>query len=304
MANPSQKIALVLSSGGARGLAHIGAIEVLQENGYSIASISGSSMGALVGGLFAAGKLEEFKKWAEGMDKMDILSLIDFTISNKGIVKGEKVFDKMQKLNMIPDINIEDLPIPYTAVAVDIINNKKVIFTKGSLIKAIRASISIPSVFTPMPYTDSLLVDGGVLSPLPIEHIHRTKGDMLVAVDVNALIPYNKPFLSNEEGDKTWLNNEKIQALFKKWDNLFGHEEKDSEQKVKKPSNKNIGYYSLLVRSLQLMQTQLTQYAIELQQPKLVIPISQKSATAFEFYRSKELIEYGRIQCRKALKKL
>ncbi|HDP74567.1 MAG TPA: phospholipase [Bacteroidales bacterium] len=297
----SKNVALVLGSGGARGLAHIGVIEELTRRGYSITSISGSSMGALVGGLLATNKLEEYKNWILKLDKFDILTLIDFTFSSKGIVKGQKVFEKMQELKMIPDISIEELPVPYTAVAVDIINNQLVVFNSGNLQNAIRASISIPSVFTPMPYNGTLLVDGGVLSPLPLEFVKRTKGDLLVAVDLNAIAPYEQVIrLNSKQIKNSWMkDNPKVEQLIDRWDKLFGHTTKATKEGEKKGkiTPKSIGYFDLAMRSVQLMQSQLTQYAIRVTPPDALIPISKNSATVFEFYKAAELIEYGRRQC-------
>lgn len=300
----SKNVALVLGSGGARGLAHIGVIEELTRRGYSITSISGSSMGALVGGLLAANRLEDYKNWILKLDKIDILTLIDFTFSSKGIVKGQKVFEKMQELNMVPDVNIEELPIPYTAVAVDILSNQLIVFNSGKLQTAIRASISIPSVFTPMPYNGTLLVDGGVLSPLPLEYVERTKNDLLVAVDLNAVIPYEHAVRpTSKQPRNSWVkDNPKIEQLVAKWDKFFGHNTAVKESEVKaKQSPKSIGYFDLAMRSVQLMQSQLTQYAIMVTPPDVLVPISKNSATVFEFYKAAELIEYGRIQCAKVL---
>ena len=143
-----QKVALVLSGGGARGIAHIGVIEALEEQEFEISSVAGTSMGALIGGIYALGKLEVYKDWLCTLDKMKVFALIDFTLSGQGFIKGDKVFHKMREL--IADANIEDLKIPYTAVAADILNKKEVVFTKGSVLDAIRASIAIPTVFTPV----------------------------------------------------------------------------------------------------------------------------------------------------------
>jgi NTE family protein len=295
----SKNVALVLGSGGARGLAHIGVIEELTRRGYSITSISGSSMGALVGGLLAANRLDDYKNWILKLDKIDILTLIDFTFSSKGIVKGQKVFEKMQELNMVPDVNIEDLPLPYTAVAVDILSNQLIVFNSGKLQTAIRASISIPSVFTPLPYNGTLLVDGGVLSPLPLEYVRRTKNDLLVAVDLNAIIPYDLAVPTNKQSKNSWVkDNPKVEQLIAKWDKFFGHNAAAKESEVKaKQSPKSISYFDLAMRSVQLMQSQLTQYAIRVTPPDVLVSISKNSATVFEFYKAAELIEYGRRQC-------
>ena len=127
----SRNIALVLSGGGARGMAHIGVIEELLKRDYRITSIAGTSMGALIGGVYAQGKLEEFKNWVTGLDQLEVFKLVDLTIGKGGLVKGEKVLNKMKEF--IPDTNIEDLPIPYSATAVDIIKHEEVVFRSGSV---------------------------------------------------------------------------------------------------------------------------------------------------------------------------
>ncbi|MGE4288990.1 MAG: patatin-like phospholipase family protein, partial [Salinivirgaceae bacterium] len=192
-----KKISLVLSGGGARGIAHIGVIEELERQGFEIVSIAGTSMGSLVAGAYAIGKLKEFKEWMISLDKMKVFKLVDFTLSRQGLVKGDKVFNRMK--DFMPDANIEDLPIPYCAVAVDIKNKKEVVFTRGSLHKAIRASVSIPTVFTPVKTTDGLLVDGGVMNNIPINRVKHIEGSSLIAVDVNANIPIDKPKISKKE---------------------------------------------------------------------------------------------------------
>ena len=174
-----KNVALVLSGGGARGIAHIGVIEELEKQGFDIKSISGTSMGALVGGVYAVGKMQEYKNWICTLDKFDVFKLVDFTFSTQGLVKGDRVINKMKEF--IPDINIEDLKIYYAATATDISRKEEVVFTKGSLYEAVRASISIPTVFTPVKTENSLLVDGGVINNVPINHVKRTKDDIIIA---------------------------------------------------------------------------------------------------------------------------
>jgi len=189
-------VSLVLSGGGARGIAHIGVIEELEKQGLEIKSIAGTSMGALVGGIYAVGKLQEYKNWMYTLDKIDVFKLIDFTLSSQGLIKGDRVFKKMKEF--IPDMNIEELKIHYTATATDIINKKEVVFTKGSIYEAIRASVAFPSVLTPVKKDDSVLVDGGVMNNVPINHVKRTRDDILIVVYVNAVIPVYKPFISKK----------------------------------------------------------------------------------------------------------
>ena len=148
-------------------------------------------MGALVGGIYGVGKLQEFKIWLYTLDKLDVFKLIDFTLSSQGLIKGDRVFNKMKEF--IPDMNIEDLKIHYAATATDILNNKEVVFKQGSIYEAIRASVAIPTVITPVKKDNKLLVDGGVMNSLPINHVKRTEDDILIVVYVNANIPVYKP---------------------------------------------------------------------------------------------------------------
>ena len=178
-----KNVALVLSSGGARGLAHIGAIEELEQRSFCITSISGCSMGALIGGMYAAGKLKEVKDWMLKLDKKKMFSLTDFSFSLNHVVKGTKVMDALKEI--VPDVNIEDLPIPYTAVATDWNSGQEIIFRSGSLYEAIRASISIPLFLDPVRKGEMLLVDGGLVNALPLNRIARKKGDILVGVNVS-----------------------------------------------------------------------------------------------------------------------
>lgn len=179
-----QKVALVLSMGGARGIAHIGVIEELLRHDFEITSIAGSSMGAMVGAMYASGKLEECKEWFYSWDKRKMWELADLTLSRDGLVKGDRFIKELKQI--IPDINIEDLPIPYVAMATDIVSNQEVRFDSGSLYDAIRATISIPMLFRPFRTAGMVLVDGGILNPLPLSHVQRREGDILIAVDVNA----------------------------------------------------------------------------------------------------------------------
>lgn len=176
-------VALVLSSGGAKGLAHIGAIEELETHGYHISSIAGCSMGALIGGVYAAGKLEEFREWMKTVDKKKMLELTDFSLSLNHLVKGKKIIEAI--MEFVPDVAIEDLPIPFCVVATDLKAGKEVLITKGSLFQAIRASISIPSFYEPVQRDDMILVDGGIVNPTPLNRVQRQPDDILVGIDVS-----------------------------------------------------------------------------------------------------------------------
>ncbi len=177
-----KSISLVLGSGGARGMAHIGIINWLEENGYSIDSIAGCSIGALVGGIYAAGKLDEFTAWLRALDRLDIVKLMDVSIGKGGLVQGDRVIDTLKEL--VGEQLIEDLPIPFTAVAADIGREKEIWLARGPLFDAIRASISLPLFFSPFPYRDTKLLDGGILNPVPIAPTFDDGTDLTIAVNL------------------------------------------------------------------------------------------------------------------------
>jgi NTE family protein len=287
----SKKIALVLSGGGARGIAHIGAIEELEEQGYQITSVAGTSMGSLVGAVYVLGKMEEFKKWLLTLDRLKIFTLVDFTFSGQGLVKGDKVLTRLKKF--IPDKHIEDLHIPYTAVAVDLISKEEVVFTDGSIFEAIRASISIPSVITPVKKEDLLLVDGGVLNNIPVNHVKRHKRDKLLVVNVNANIPRIKlPGTKKEINEKQNAYLDKI--------NTF----RDQLRKILPEKNESkLGYFDLINRTITTMTYQIDQLTLEKYPPDILINISRDSCGTFDFYKAEELIEIGRLSARECLAK-
>jgi len=276
-----KSVALVLSSGGSRGLAHIGVINELVKQGFQITSVSGSSIGSVIGGLYAMGKLQEYTEWVRTLNKKDVWGFMDLTLSTHGLLKGERVFDKMK--TFIPDMNIEDMPIPFAAVAIDILQEKEVVFTKGSFYEAARASVAIPAVFTPVKYTDTILVDGGVLNPIPIEHVLRKNGDMLIVVNLYGEKTVDIPKEKNT--DNGYLNRLMNTLL-----TLISTGDKSSK-----------GYYSLLSSTTSAMIHKIAKMNIEKHKPDIVINIPCDSANTFDFYKAKELIELGESAAKKAI---
>jgi NTE family protein len=284
-----ENIALVLSGGGARGIAHIGVIEILEERGYKISSISGSSMGALVGGMYAAGKLDEFKEWMCSLDKMKVFSLVDFTFSSNGLVKGDKVLNAIKKF--VPDINIEDLKIDFSATASDITNHKEIIYRTGSMYEAIRASIAIPTVLKPVIKDGSVIVDGGVMNNIPIENVKRQKGDLLVAVYVSADIPPVKLQISKkEEKQQKSVYLGKINEFYQQ---LYKVSPKSKKEKL--------GYFTLLEQTFNSAAMKLAQLTIEKGSPDILVNISRYTCGTYDFYKAAELVEIGRISAIKSL---
>ena len=175
-------VALVLGSGGARGYAHIGVIQVLEEAGVEIVAVAGSSMGALVGGLHAAGSLDEYTDWVLGLGQFEVIRLLDVALSGPGAIRGDRVFRKVSEL--LGGAHIEDLPIPFTSVAVDLLARREVWFQEGPLDVAIRASTAIPSFFVPTVLNGRVLVDGGVLNPVPVAPVAAARADHIIAVSL------------------------------------------------------------------------------------------------------------------------
>lgn len=285
-----QKVALVLSSGGARGTAHIGVIRELLSRGYEITSISGSSMGAIVGGVYASGKLDEYEEWIRDLGKMDMFNLIDFTLSTNGIIKADKVLNAIKKF--IPDQNIENLPIQFAAVATDILHKKEIIFTRGSLFEAIRASIAIPLVIRPAKKNDMWLVDGGVLNPVPVNRVARNDGDILIAVNVNAQIPFRKP--NKPEKSAGYINQ-----LTK--GKLSGFQEKLAQILPQHSKKERMGYFNLMTDTISLMLSQMSRLSLEANPPDVIINISRHVCGNFDFYKAEEVIEIGRNAAQKEI---
>lgn len=178
-----KRVALALSSGGPRGFAYIGALEVLQERGYEVAAIAGTSIGALVGGVYAAGHLAEFKEWLLSLNTRKVFSLVDWSLSMSHLVKGEKIIEAIKEV--VPDVKIEEMPLPFSAIATDLYTGEEVVFDKGNLFSAIRASMSIPSLFKPVQYGNTVLIDGHSSNCLPLNRVKHEKGDILIGFDVN-----------------------------------------------------------------------------------------------------------------------
>ncbi|MFY0674067.1 MAG: patatin-like phospholipase family protein [Bacteroidia bacterium] len=290
----SKDVALVLSGGGARGIAHIGVIEVLEEHGYNIKSISGTSMGAVVGGIYALNKLNAFKEWLFKLDRTAVFRLVDFTIlGGAGFVKGERVLNTIKRFTQ--DANIEDLSIDYSAVATNIDKQTEVVFTSGSLFEAIRASIAIPTVLTPVKTEEGHLVDGGILNNLPLDHVKRHDNDMLFAVNVNAEIPNLLPAVSEPEKENT-----KKSAYQKRMAELT---EMIGKLMPARKKSDSLGYFDLINDTINVVVNANAIQAIKFHNPDKVFKISNKSANTFDFFKAEELYEIGRYVAKQELAK-
>lgn len=270
------RVAVALGAGGARGLAHIGVIEELLRRGYPIVAIAGSSMGALVGGIHAAGRLSVYRDWVSQLARMDVLRLVDWTLSGGGLIKGDRIIGALREL--VGDVAIERLPLDYTAVAVDIDRQREMWFSSGPLFDAIRASIAIPSLFRPHVLDGHRLVDGGLMNPLPVNPLLRSRYDFLVAVNVNAHVPAvvapatQEPVASPKTG-------------------FLQRRRESSAEVVSVP-----GAIELLSQSFDLMQNNLAKLRLATHPPDVLIEVARDAAAIHEFHRAAELIELGRAR--------
>ena len=290
-----KKVALVLGSGGARGLTQIGVIQYLVERDFEITSIAGCSMGSVIGGVYAAGHLNDFTNWICNLDRFGVFGLMDFTLNAQGFIKGDRVFDEMKKF--VDEINIEELPIPYAAVSVDMNREEQVIFRSGDLFSAIRASVSIPSVLTPVSKNGALLVDGGVMNPLPLDIVKRSKDDIVIAVDLNAKGEY--------DFDMKWKKGrqDELKEEESKWKKAIDKMFADVFKGLSSKKSDKRGYLQLLQGSFDLIQKQLTKIMLSNHKPDILIQVPKKSADTFDFFRAEEMIAYGRHLAEEAIEK-
>ena len=280
-----KNVALVLSSGGARGLAHIGAIEELEARGYHISSIAGCSMGALIAGVYAAGKIEEFREWMKTVTRKKMFELTDFSLSLNHIVKGKRIIEAI--MEFVPDVAIEDLPIPYCAVATDLTAGKEVVFNKGSLFEAIRASISLPSFYEPVQRDGMILIDGGVINPIPLNRVKRLSGDILVGVDVSGH-DYKSQWEEMRRLTEWQKNDKSLKA--KILDKLI-------------PDNIEFNYYTMLSRSSSLMIRQNSILMAKLMKPDVLVDIQMSRYGGFDYDKSEKIIAIGHQKTSLALNK-
>jgi NTE family protein len=297
-----REIALVLGAGGARGLAHIGAIEVLEKHGFRITSIAGTSMGALVGGIHAAGRLEAYRDWAMSLQRSSVLRLLDFAFGFPGLIKGDRVIGALREL--VGDRRIEDLPIRFTAVATDLAAQREVWLTRGLLFEAIRASMAIPMIFTPQFVAGRMLVDGGLLAPLPIAATRQTPADLVVAIDVNARSA--RPLLSPEAAEvedaqhataADGVQGNGLRARLTAWMESF-----TADPPARRPAPATqTGLLDLMSRSLDTMQGQLSRLQLASDPPDLLIRVPRDWAMFHEYWRAKELVQVGRDAAERAL---
>ena len=282
MITHNKTVSLILGSGGARGLAHIGVIQWLEEHGYAIHSISGCSMGALVGGVYAAGKLDVFTGWVRAITTTDMLKLLDISFGSSGMVKGEKIINTLKDL--VGDQLIEDLPITYTAVAADIINEKEIWLNRGSLFDAIRASISLPFFFTPARLYGVELLDGGILNPVPIAPTFSDSTDIKIAVNLGG--PVDKHIIAtNHQEQQAQAEPDLMDKISHFIDAIQGEGDESGSG--------TLGMLDIADQSFDAMQGAIARQKLAAYPPDVIIELPRNLCGTLEFDRADEMIEAG-----------
>ncbi|MBP5201895.1 patatin-like phospholipase family protein [bacterium] len=288
-----KNVALTLGSGGARGLAHIGAIEELERRGYKITSLSGCSIGSLIAGIYASGKLEEARQWFSSLTRKQMLSLTDFSIGLSHLVKGDKVMEAIKE--WVPDCLIEDLPIPVALVASDMTTSREVVFRSGWLFNAIRASISIPLCFEPVRVGNSLLVDGGLVNPLPLNRVERRDDDILIGINISAECTMETQW--KLPGTPTILDKHgKLGKKAEKVWNTLSHA-------LNKEIPPHINYLSMVMRTIDMQIQSNSRLMSDFMHPDIIVELPMDSYMVFDFDKAEEIIDHGERLMAEALDK-
>lgn len=335
------RVSLALGGGGARGYAHIGVIQVLEEHGYEIVGISGTSIGALVGGIHAAGQMETFTDWVTSLTTRDMLRLLDPSLRTPGALKGHRLMARVNEL--LEDVRIEDLPIPYTAVATDLLARKEVWFQEGPLPMAIRASIALPTLFAPVMLNGRLLADGVMTDPVPIAPLSGLDVDMVIAVDLSGLptgastgartrtLESSEPRPMSEWQDKfrrtasQMMDSDTVRTLTT-WLTARRGEQEDGDpedQGTNEPAAltadpqpvtddvdhlpefdelpSELGVFDVMELSLDVLQSVVARYRLASYPPDVMITMPKNICKTLDFHRGAELIEIGRTYAEEAL---
>ena len=306
------RCALALGAGGARGYAHIGAIQILEERDFEIVNIAGSSMGALVGGLYAAGKLDAYTDWVTTLSQFDVLRLLDVSLTKPGMIRAEKVFARMRDL--LDGVKIEDLAIPFTAVATDLLAGKPIWFQRGSVEIAVRASIAMPGVFTPLMLNGRVLVDGGLMDPVPVAATASARADITIAVDLGGdrvasadgapahetaeARPIEEWAERFRHGAAAVFDRDLVRSLLSRMGGSSSteHDAEDGPAAVEDQEAwpAGLGRFDVMNQSLEAMQRLLTRYRLAGDQPDVLITVPKDACRTLDFHRASDMIALGR----------
>ncbi len=281
-------ISLVLGSGGARGLAHIGVIRCLEERGYRIRYIAGSSIGALVGGVYAAGQLDTYADWVCALDKRAVLRLLDWSFRRGAVFAGDRIISELKSL--IGDADIEELKVGFTAVATDVNSRREVWLNRGALWDAVRASIAVPLMFPPVERGDELLLDGGLINPVPIAPTLNDASALTFAVDLNARA---EPGVTLSNGASAGDDDDEQQGGFLRLRERIGEFVDRLVAQSASGSEQGVNAFDIGMKAMESMQTTIGRMKLASYSPRMLVSVPRNLCTFFEFYRARELIEFG-----------
>jgi len=279
---------------------------VLAERGYEVVAVAGTSMGAVIGGLYAAGKLNEYADWVVTLSQRDVRRLLDPVLPGPGLLKLERVLGRVNE--MLDGALIEDLPIPFTAVATDVGAQREVWFTSGPMDVAIRASVAIPGVVTPIMVNGRLLVDGGVMNPVPMEPVIGVDADFTLAVSLSG--PREHDRLRNSPTKESaaqrppneWLDRF-VKSAAGVWENefvasilaRFGRDgEPEPTRPAFEPPPPGLSLTDVASMSLDTMSALVNRFRLAAQPPDVLVEVPGDAAKTLEFHRAQELIALGR----------
>jgi len=303
----NRKVGLVLGSGGAKGLAHIAVIEYLETMGIPIDMIAGASIGSIVGAIYLTGNLKRFEEDMLKFTKKDLLSVLDFTLPKSGIVKG----NNFMKLfgNYIPlEAKFEDLPKPFSIIATDFYSGRQIVFKKGHIHKAIRASMSIPGVFVPVSYGEDFLIDGGVANPLPIDVVKDMGAGLTIAVNLHPGLPKSKS-MKNSDKNFNRMNNSSAEDIhqiedkdgedkdgigkFDLWNNFADKMKKTDQSKSNKQKPAAPSILEVISRTIDILGYVNTLNMLDAHKPTVLIEPQLLELGSFDFHEAKDILIEG-----------
>lgn len=299
MSKKQTKIGLALGGGSARGWAHVGVIRALRGAGIPIHCVAGTSIGSVIGGYYASGSFDELEKMANEVEWNTFLRYLDIVLPRQGLVEGKKILEFFR--GTLKTKTIQNLSIPFCAVAADMVTGKEIQIRKGNLADAMRASISIPGILNPVKKSGEWLVDGGLVNPVPVSAARAMGADIVIAVDLNH--DFSQRGMRLKTGGKAIAKDQASWA-----EEMRRHYNNASEALKTKFKEWTVGngpvIFDVIGWSVNIMQDQITQKNMLTEKPDFLIRPKLGSVRAFDFHLAKPMIEEGVLQTKKILSEL
>ncbi len=294
---PSGKTGLALGSGSARGWAHIGVIRALEEAGITIDCVAGTSIGALVGAVYASGRICEMEEAVLKLNRKQILMFSDIALPRSGLIDGGKITNLVEKY--VLNTSMESLPLPLHIIATDLTTGKEVVLKRGDIVEAVRASFSLPGVFTPVRKNGDLLVDGGLVNPVPVRTVKEMGASFVIAVDLNSeseskrveSVSATAAKFSRRSTDNSALMDRTLSMLNEKFS--FLDTSKMLYSRDKSARGASPGIFEILMTSIKIMKRSITVMSLEANPPDILIQPNLGHINLMGFYHAEEIIAEG-----------